>query len=227
PKYYWPLNEASGTSAIDWVAGNDLALAGGTTRGQAGQAVGQTSSSTAFNGSNGTSSSSVAEVGPNEFSVEAWFQTTSTSGGKIVGFGNNATGLSGSYDRHIYLSNTGQVTFGVYPGSARTITSNAGFNDGNWHQVVATMNGSGMVLYVDGVRIGTRNDTTTGQSYSGYWRVGGDSQGGWPSAGSSNYLNGRIADVAVYDSALTHTCLLDEPGRAHLDVGDGRGLRRR
>lgn len=203
PKYYWPLNEASGTSAIDWVAGNDLALAGGTTRGQAGQAVGQTSSSTAFNGSNGTSSSSVAEVGPNEFSVEAWFQTTSTSGGKIVGFGNNATGLSGSYDRHVYLSNTGQVTFGVYPGSARTITSNAGFNDGNWHQVVATMNGSGMVLYVDGVRIGTRNDTTTGQSYSGYWRIGGDSQGGWPSAGSSNYLNGRIADVAVYDSALS------------------------
>ncbi|QXE30420.1 PKD domain-containing protein [Microbacterium sp. HSID17254] len=203
PRYYWPMNEASGSSATDWISGNDLTLSGGTTRGQAGQVVGETSASTAFNGTDGTSASSVSEVGPDEFSIEAWFQTTSTSGGKIVGFGNNAKGLSGSYDRHLYLSNSGQVTFGVYPGTARTLTSGAGLNDGKWHHVVGTMNSSGMVLYVDGVRVSSRSDTTTGQSYSGYWRIGGDSQSGWPSAGSSNYLNARIADVAVYGSALT------------------------
>lgn len=203
PKYYWPLNEASGTSAIDWMAGNDLNLTGGTTRGLTGQVQGETSFSTSFNGSNGTSASSLSEVAPNEFSVEAWFQTTSTSGGKIVGFGNAATGNSGSYDRHIYLSNSGQISFGVYPGSTRALTSGSGYNDGNWHHVVGTLSSAGMVLYVDGVRAGTRTDTTSGQSYSGYWRVGGDAQGGWPSAGSSNYLNGRIADVAVYSTALS------------------------
>ncbi|WP_046014110.1 PKD domain-containing protein [Microbacterium sp. SA39] len=203
PKYYWPLNETSGASAIDWMAGNDLNLAGGTTRGLPGQVQGEASASTAFNGSNGTAASSVSEVAPNTFSVEAWFQTTSTSGGKIVGFGNNATGVSGSYDRHIYLSNTGQITFGVYPGGTRTLTSSSGYNDGKWHQVVGTMSSAGMVLYVDGVRVGARTDTTTGQDYSGYWRVGGDSQGGWPSAGSSNFLNGRIADVAVYPTAIS------------------------
>lgn len=203
PKYYWPLNEASGTSAIDWMAGNDVTLAGGTTRGQAGQFVGGASSSTAFNGSNGTGASSVSEVGPDTFSVEAWFQTTSTSGGKIVGFGNNATGNSGSYDRHIYINNTGQVSFGVYPGTTRAVTSGAGFNDGQWHHVVGTMSSAGMVLYLDGKRVGSRSDTTTAQSYSGYWRIGGDSLGSWPSAGSSGYLNGRIADVAVYSTAIT------------------------
>ncbi|WP_372966766.1 PKD domain-containing protein [Microbacterium sp.] len=203
PKYYWPLNEATGTSGIDWVTGNDLKLAGGTTRGLPGQVQGETSGSTGFNGSTGTAASSSSEVASNTFSVEAWFQTTSTSGGKIVGFGNNPTGVSGSYDRHIYLSNTGQITFGVYPGGTRTLTSNSGYNDGAWHQVVGTMSSAGMVLYVDGVRVGVRTDTTTGQDYTGYWRVGGDSQGGWPSAGSSNFLNGRIADVAVYSTAIS------------------------
>lgn len=203
PKYYWPLNEATGTSGIDWATGNDLNLTGGTTRGLPGQVQGETSASTGFNGSNGTAASTSSEVAPNVFSVEAWFQTTSTSGGKIVGFGNKSTGVSGSYDRHIYLSNSGQITFGVYPGTARTLTSGSGYNDGKWHQVVGTMSSAGMVLYVDGVRVGTRTDTTTGQDYTGYWRVGGDSQGGWPSAGSSNFLNGRIADVAVYSTAIS------------------------
>jgi len=203
PKYYWPLNEASGSSAIDWVAGNDVSLAGGTTRGQTGQVQNATSFSTSFNGTTGTGGSSVSEVGPNVLSVEAWFQTTSTAGGKIVGFGNNASGNSGSYDRHLYINGTGQVSFGVYPGTTRTVTSGAGLNDGAWHHVVGTMNGTGMVLYVDGVRVGSRSDTTTGQSYSGYWRIGGDSLGSWPAAGSSGYLNGRIADVAIYDTAMS------------------------
>lgn len=202
PKYYWPLNEASGAAAIDWIAGNDVNLTAGTTRAQSGQVQNATSYSTSFNGSTGTGGSSVPEVGPNVFSVEAWFQTTSTAGGKIVGFGNNATGNSGSYDRHLYINGTGQVSFGVYPGATRTVTSGEGLNDGAWHHVVGTMNGSGMTLYVDGVRVGSRADTTTGQSYSGYWRIGGDSLGSWPSAGSSGYLDGRIADVAVYDTAL-------------------------
>ena len=42
-------------------------------------------------------------VGPQVFSVEAWFKTTTTAGGKIVGFGNTSTGNSSSYDRHVYM----------------------------------------------------------------------------------------------------------------------------
>ena len=52
---------------------------------------------------------------PTSLSIEAWFKTTSTDGGKIVGFGNSSTGNSGSYDRHIYLDGSGRVTFGVLP----------------------------------------------------------------------------------------------------------------
>ena len=52
--------------------------------------------------------------GPDVFTVEAWFRTTSTTGGKIVSFGDQKTGNSSNYDRHIYMDPSGQVWFGVY-----------------------------------------------------------------------------------------------------------------
>ena len=55
--------------------------------------------------------------GPNVFSQEVWFKTTSTAGGKIAGFGSSNTGDSSTYDRHIYMDTSGRVCFGVYPGS--------------------------------------------------------------------------------------------------------------
>src|SRR5690606_14578866 len=50
-----------------------------------------------------------------EFTVEAWFRTTSSSGGRILGFGNSSTGNSSSSqaDRVLYVSNQGRVLFGV------------------------------------------------------------------------------------------------------------------
>ncbi|WP_198018500.1 hypothetical protein, partial [Sedimentibacter sp. B4] len=47
------------------------------------------------------------------------------------------------------------------------------------------------------------------QSYSGYWRIGGDNLGGWPSTGSSYYLAGDIANAAVYGSALSASTVND------------------
>ena len=86
-------------------------------------------------------------MGPQVFSAEAWFRTGSTRGGKILGFGSSQTGSSTNYDRHIYLSNTGSVTFGVYTSGTRTITSSPGYNNNQWHHVVATLDSSGMSLY--------------------------------------------------------------------------------
>ena len=38
----------------------------------------------------------------------------STSGGKIIGYGDTATGTSSNYDRQLSLDNAGHVIFGVY-----------------------------------------------------------------------------------------------------------------
>ncbi len=66
-----------------------------------------------FNGSNGMVSLGPPFNNPTVYSEEAWFKTTTTRGGKIIGFGSNQTGTSSSYDRHVYMQNNGQLVFGT------------------------------------------------------------------------------------------------------------------
>ncbi|BDZ46065.1 LamG-like jellyroll fold domain-containing protein [Naasia aerilata] len=137
---------------------------------------------------------------PDTFSLELWFNTTSTAGGKLIGFGNAATGASSTYDRHIWLDNAGKLNFGVYTGASNTITSTSAYNDGQWHHVVATLSSGGMLLYADSVRVGANAGVTTGQGNTGYWRVGGDST--W---GGAQYVTAKIDEVAIYGAALSST----------------------
>jgi len=198
---YWRFGEdpaATGNVAYDWAGFGDARVDSGVTGGQAGAIVGDSNPASAFNGTTaGLAAATTAQAGPNLFTVEAWIKTTNTAGGKIIGFGNANTGNSSSYDRHVYMEPDGRLTFGVYPGTSRTVSSVKAYNDGQWHQVVASLSGSGMALYVDGRRVATRSDTTTGQAYSGFWRVGGDS----PWSGAA-YFAGQIDEVAIYPTAL-------------------------
>lgn len=201
---YWRLGQASGSTSPNWAGSSVLNLASGTTSGRTGALPNDTDTATDFSGSSsGYAASGEALQGPDTFSAEAWVKTNSLRGGKIIGFGNAATGTSSSYDRHVYMSSTGRIYFGVYPGQVRTVNTSAGYNDNQWHHVVASMDSSGMKLYVDGQLQDQRTDTTTGQSYTGYWRVGGDSLSGWSGRGTSDYLNGTIDEVATYDKALS------------------------
>ena len=113
------------------------------------------------------------------------------------------------------MMNDGQLVFGVYNNQTVTIETPNLYNDGQWHYVVATYNAStgAVALYVDGQLIGT-NSTSSAQTYTGYWRVGGDNLNAWNldpwgsnSQGTtqphSYYFNGTIADVAVYPTALS------------------------
>ncbi|MFT3877001.1 MAG: LamG domain-containing protein [Propioniciclava sp.] len=202
PQHYWPLNDASGAVGMDWAGADDLTTRS-VTFGQQGHHQNSTATAAAFGGaSSSTASTTQSTDGPQEFTVETWFRTTSTRGGKLIGFGNAMTGSSGSYDRHVYLSNNGRVTFGVYPGAIKTVSSAAGFNDGQWHHVVASLGKDGQSLWLDGKLVGRNVDVVSAQAYSGYWRLGGDTLGNWPNAGTSAYLNGTIQDVAIYDRVL-------------------------
>ncbi|TFD76545.1 PKD domain-containing protein [Cryobacterium psychrophilum] len=203
PRHYWPLGEANGTTGFDWAASNDVSTGSGVTRNVAG-AVGAGTASR-FNGtSTGFAATSTPETAMNSFSLEAWVKTSSKTGGKIIGFGNDATGQSTSYDRHVYMDNNGKIWFGVYPGAVTTVTSAASYNDNAWHHVVATLGANGLALFVDGTSVGTLAGTTAGEGpYEGYWRIGGDTLAGWPGAYTSAYLAADIDEVAVYDAPLT------------------------
>ncbi|RZL15074.1 MAG: hypothetical protein EOO89_14840, partial [Pedobacter sp.] len=143
-----------------------------------------------------------ASPGPMEFSLNLWFKTNTTSGGKLIGFGSSTSSSSSNYDRHIYMNNTGQLIFGVYTGAVETIKSPASYNDNQWHNVVAILSGTGMKLYVDGELRASNPNVTTAENYAGYWKVGFDNLDGWIEIPASRYFAGIIDDVNVYDREL-------------------------
>jgi hypothetical protein len=203
PTSYWPLGEASGTTAFDWAASANAVASTGVTRNVAGSLAGSAGSASRFDGStSGYAVSSAFETPRDDFSVESWVKTTTTRGGKIIGLGNSTTGSSTSYDRHIYMDNVGRIWFGVKPGILRTVNTTKSYNDGQWHHIVATIGANGMSLYIDGARAAQRTDTTSAAPGQGYWRIGGDNLSGWTSRPLSNYIAADIDEVAVYPTAL-------------------------
>jgi large repetitive protein len=213
PVLHWRLGDAAGPLTADSSASKNAGLAfGGTAVGFS--AAGAVPGNTAItaNGSTGYVSSSTQQAAPSSFSVEAWFKTTSTRGGKIIGFGNRQGGLksngspaiSNLYDKHLYLTNDGRVVFGVWVGSVDTLSSRSGYNNGQWHHVVGTQGPQGLTLYVDGAQV-AHDGQTKNLAYSGYWRIGGDNLSGWPNRPTSNFFAGSIDETAVYDHALSLT----------------------
>lgn len=199
----WRLDEPSGPRGYDSAGFDDLTVGTGVTRAVAGAIAKDTDTATHFDGTAaGTASTTSFGRPPPTFTVEAWVRTTSTAGGKVLGFGNQMTGNSTGFDRNLYVDATGRARFGVYDGAVRSLASLAPVNDGRWHHLAATLSSSGMVLYVDGVRVG-QSSNTIAQNFDGVWRVGGDTLRGWPAQPASYNLAGDIDEVAVYSKALT------------------------
>lgn len=155
-----------------------------------------------FNGSTQYVSTAKSYVNPSTFTISLWFNTT-TPGGRLIGFGANATGTNFQYDRHIYMNNAGQLYFGLWVGSYATINTTTSYSDGNWHHVIVTVGSGGSFLYVDGSLQVSDATMTTPENYTGYWRVGYDNLGIWTSAPTNTYFTGKLDDIAVYDHVLT------------------------
>ena len=231
PWLYWKLDDAgTGTVVADSSSNNvsgTYSPGGGTasfTKGVTGalvsdtvnRAVTLTSSTSCLV----TSSASAASAAPASLTAVVWFKTTTTSGGKLLGFESPRTGVlaqsaGGRYDRHLYLDASGQVWFGIGTTSPIGIKSAAGLNNGQWHMAVATLGATGISLYIDGVQVASNSSTAAG-SYSGWWRAGCGNLSGWVSfwdgggspTGSSNQprdfpFTGSLDEVSIWQSVLT------------------------
>jgi PKD repeat protein len=221
PTNYWRLGEPAGaTVSNDRVGFMPSTAAGGVTRGAAGAIAGDSDTASAFNGTNtGWMASSLQHNPPDVFSLEAWFKTTTLSGGRIVGWSNrNTQGSSTRHDRQIYMDNLGHIHFGTRPTNQRLVVSSpTSYNDGAWHHAVGSLSSAGLKLYVDGAEVASRTDVTAAEHLSlGYWRIGGDTVNQWPSAPLSGYFNGNIDEVAVYKHVLTPAEVA-----AHYSAGSG------
>ncbi len=129
----------------------------------------------------------------------------------IAGYGSTSAGDSpateglAKADRLISMDAAGHVLFGVMTSGTNTsgnklVRSPATYNDGAWHQAVATLSSTGMALYVDGTRVGSGSGATSANAivYGGYWRLGGNNN-----SFGAKYFNGAIDDFSVYPTALS------------------------
>jgi hypothetical protein len=238
PYLFYAFNEVSGALVADASANanpHDGTLNGTTTR-VAGSCSPNISPALTLDGSTGSQgyvSTPQKVTAPDIFTVEIWFKTTpTTTGGKLIGFGDAQIGLSTIADRHVYMTNSGSIAFGAAPASgnssnytASAITSapdmnnkNKYYNDGAWHQATATMSAAGMKLYIDGSLVNTDPGVKTGANIDGYWRIGYDTmnvhKGTWTDAPASLLFAGTIDNAAVYTAELNPVQV-----KAHFDAG--------
>jgi len=207
---YWPLQESSGPTATNsgtaGAAGNGTYSASGWSSVISGPNCGMNAfRAIQLDGVAGQVWTTQAVANPQVFTVQIWFSTTTTTGGKLIGFGNGAGGAtSTNFDRHIYMSNNGTLSFGVYNNTHYAITTSTAYNDGAWHLATGTFSpGTGLAFYVDGTLVGTNTQTTSAQVYTGYWRIGYDSMGSWPGLPTSAWFAGKLAQASVYYRVLT------------------------
>jgi len=175
PTVYWRLNGSATTQADSSGNGRTGVVVGGVTRAQPGAFVGGKAITT--NGTNGYVRSTLPFTPAVAFTESVWFKTTTNVGGAIMGFSDAATGPGALDNRAIWMDNDGKVVIGIRRGSVSNPTntfvrSSATFNDGKWHQAVATFNGTRLSLYLDGALTGTLGVTNVTAVGAGYLRVG-------------------------------------------------------
>jgi signal peptidase I len=233
PWLYWKLDETAGTSAADSSGngrtGTYTPNAAAFARGITGALTTDTPNvGVTLNGSTAclTTASGATMNAPVQLTEIVWFKTTTTNGGKLLGFEMPQTGVAmpgsgGTYDRHLYMDGAGKVWFGVYNGGFFTIASPTALNDGAWHMAASTMGASGMKLYIDGTQVAT-NANTAGETTTGWFRAGCGNLGGWgaswtggnsPTTSTSPTQNrpfaGSLDEISIWQTVLTATQIRD------------------
>lgn len=234
PYLFYAFNEVSGAAVDASVIGRNGTLQGTASR-VGGSCAADDSPALRLDGSTSyVSTPTRLGSAPNSFTLEIWFKTETTKGGRLLGLGNAQTGASSVTDRQLYMTNTGAINFGVGPvnrDGLSVITSRGGYNDGAWHQATVTMSQSwgydrstggivlpGITLFIDGQLVDYDLGATSGPTYAGYWRIGYDTMNTsavtWPGAPTNRSFDGTIDNAAVYSDTLDSAQI-----RAHQAAG--------
>lgn len=210
PLVYWRLGESSGTVAQDATANDrDGTIGASATLGVTGALGGSGDSDTAITTS-GTSAGTVDRAYAawmdvtNAVSMECWVKFTGTTtryywsrtGGTAVNCGLSTV--------------SGTIRFHVNGVASTSVNSPLTYNDGNWHHVVGTYDGSTARIYVDGAEKATSTATTGNlDSTTNGLQVGGRGQ---------DYFTGSVDEAAYYNTVLSAARVL-----AHYDAGTTTG----
>jgi Concanavalin A-like lectin/glucanases superfamily len=195
---WWKFDESGGTTAADASGnGNNGTLVNGPV-----WTAGKVNSALAFNGSNSYVSVPYAASlnATSAITLSAWVKTTSTVRGDIV------SRFSGSpFPGYALVASgncaVGQVGMWVGDNTSGYVCSPGMINDGGWHLVTGTYDGTTVRVYIDGalsnsgIRTNGLNNASTGPTIGAYNMSG--TVGG--------FFNGSIDGVRIYNRALSAT----------------------
>lgn len=202
---YWRVDEALGTVMAD-SSGNDYdgVYVGGVTLGQAG-ALADNDAAITLDGVSGYAKvpDTLALRITGSLSIEAWVKYTDLTNFGFIVSKVDGPGYNG-YE--LFRQNgTGKLRFSSYqlagPGNlVFDIQSPANYNNGLWHHVVGTFDGTTAILYVDGVSV-----VSGGPSAFPLVASTSELRIGQRSGDGGSFFNGSVDDVSVYNVVLSPT----------------------
>ena len=143
---------------------------------------------------------------PSNFQISLWFRTTSTEGGKLIGFTDQQSGTNVTrHDREIILEKNGALRFNfISDGAVATLFGANKYNDGEWHYVSVNLNTpTGTELSVDGSVV-DRTDLYYTESYNGYWVIGRNhSPGRYDRDAVAEFFEGSLACISLWTHGNT------------------------
>jgi hypothetical protein len=204
-------------TAADSVGSNNATYHNNPTLGVTGDPLNDSDTAVTLNGTNQyiqDTSPTGLPIGGSSRSIELWFKTTAQTHQSLFTYGSFAN--NEEYGLWIEPAG-GQLTgWGWGGGDDPTFTNSSSVEDGKWHQVVETFNGTAITLYVDGVSLGSQTMTrnTVVDSYG--LQIGDVVEPG--DQNSAGYFNGSLDEFSVYNVALTATQVLN-----HYQLGENTG----
>ena len=173
---------------MDGDATDSVGSNGGTVNG-ASVTTGKINQGYDFDGSNDYIASS-SNVGNGAVSISAWFKTTDSNIMRVAETYGTTSFNSIVFETGLRLAIRDDSSATIFP------TGITGYNDGDWHFVVMTNDGTTAKLYVDNVQVqsisssGIGSQTITNADIGAY-------------RGGSQYFDGKIDEVAIWSRALT------------------------
>jgi hypothetical protein len=210
PAGYWPLDELSGPTAVDYAGGHNGTYLNAVALGVPGAIPGSTGSATAITASTGGNYVSVpytAALNPaGPFTVVAWFNPSGPADPGLFVCPLASADLSTNRKGWLIYQSPIGWNFRTYQNNGATagvnITGTAAPVIGAWTQVVCVWDGTRGYLYQDGVLMATSGATTFVPNSTAPFTIGARSDGAY-------YLNGNSTDdvsideVQLYDRALS------------------------
>ncbi len=187
--------------AVDSKGSNTGDYMNGPTLGVPGALSGDTNTAAQFDGVNDyvqMTGTTGLPVGATVRSTELWFKTTSSAQQVLFSYG--AFGSTLEYGLWLNVGGAGMTAWGNGTGNDKSFTLASAVNDGHWHQVIETFDGTTIILYVDGVALAgqaaTRNTTLDMHGFS----IGAILE--YNDGNYGGFFKGTIDEVSFYTTTM-------------------------